>query len=501
MKNRRKVFSNSILYSFSSLLIKSFNFALLPLYTYSMSANQYGVINLVNSFKTVSILLISFSLYSAVIRFHVDYADDTEKLRQFIGTLIVFVFFSGSVFFVIGLIFNELVISVFFEGINYYPIVLITFISLIFISLHTLHQTIIQATENGKKLSIVNITVFLFQAVLIFILVGIMKLESLGYVIALLITNFIYFFYMIYDLKSTNLVSFNLDFISLSRALKYSIPLMPHELSTQIANFASRVFLNRSTSLASVGLYSVAFQFGVVVDTVQFSVNKAFSPWFFKLMKHKNIDGMESVKVSNVLLYMYSIIFLIIGLFSQEAIFLMTPPSYGDAWKVVPLIVVGYSIKSIYYFYINVLLFYKNASKKIFIATLSGSVIEIMLSVILISTFGMYGAAFSFIAGKIITVSVIIIISKSYNHNYNVLVMIKIIAPSIITMYLGLIFSYYQYSSELSFINITYKLLILSLYSLYIYFLNRNMLIKSTPKIIEELKKNKVIRRVTSFIN
>ena len=68
-------------------------------------------------------------------------------------------------------------------------------------------------------------------------------------------------------------------------------------------------------------------------------------------MMNKNDMGSkkEVVNLSNLLLVFYSFIYMGIGLFSQ-AIMLMTNENYLLTWTTIPIFVVGFSIKSMYYF-------------------------------------------------------------------------------------------------------------------------------------------------------
>lgn len=147
MNSRRKVFENSFLYIFSSLLVKAINFLLLPLYTYFLTTEDYGIINLVTSFSNVGIYIIGLSLYSAILRFYVDYKDDKEKLKKFYGSIFTFIFLSGIVFFIIVIIFRNQVINLFFNGVSFFPYVFIGILSLIFISLHEAHQSVLKGMQ------------------------------------------------------------------------------------------------------------------------------------------------------------------------------------------------------------------------------------------------------------------------------------------------------------------------------------------------------------------
>lgn len=478
MSLKGKVLYNSGLYTFSALLVKAFGFLLLPVYTLFLSPEDYGITNLVNSFNGVATYVVAFSLYSAVFRFYADYKEDKEKLKQFYGTVVVFVFFSGCIFVGLGFILQKFLIEWFFEGIGFYPVVVIALLTLIFSSLHTVHQSIIQGMQAGKKLTIINLTVFGLQVLLTLFFIGVLKLGAVGVLLATLIINVCYFVYMVIDLKANNLAVFVINKAILREALKYSIPLMPHNLSTHISTFASRVFINNNGNLSTVGLYSVASQFGSIIDTLQASVNNAFSPWFYEVMNQGDDSAKsEIISLSRFLLILYSLLYMVIGLFSQEAIIIMTTEKYVMAWTAIPILVVAFSVKSLYYFYVNVLFYYKEAARLIFMSTISGSLADIILASVLVPLYGMYGAAVAFLIAKIIIVAIVIVMSKMYDDvGYRVTEMLKIIVPSLLFLGVGLYFSYTKYMTVFSWTNLLYKFVILFAYLLFIYLTNRNMI-------------------------
>jgi len=171
------------------------------------------------------------------------------------------------------------------------------------------------------------------------------------------------------------------------------------------------------------------------------------------------------MEFARILLSLYSVIYLGIGLFSQEAILLMTHSRYTLAWKVVPILVVAFSVKSIYYFYVNILFYHQEAARKIFYSSLTGSFLDISLAAILIPRFGMYGAALSFLIAKVCIVVIVVLLCRNYNQGmFDVLGMIRTILPSIVLIGIGLIFSYTKYETVFNWGNFLYKCGIVGVY-------------------------------------
>lgn len=497
MNNKIKVIENSILYTVSSLLVKAFGFFLIPIYTNYLTTEQYGVVNLVSSLTNVATFIIGFSLYSAIIRFYSDFNQDSNKLKTFYSTILLFIFSSGIGFFCLMFILKDILIKYVFIEFTYFPLLFVTSMSMLFISLHTVHQNILIVSQRGRKLTAVNLTTFFIQITLNLLFLVVFDLRELGIILSILLVNLGYFAYLVFDLASQKLIGFTFSFKILKESLRYSIPIMPHNLSTHIASLTSKLLINSNQSTSGVGLYSLGSQIGSVIDIVQVSVNKAFQPWFFESLQKKDTKLNQIVEFSYFLLAIYSIMYLAIGLFSQELIFIFSSKSYHVAWIVVPILVIGFSVKSIYYFYVNIMFYHKSASRVLFIATLIGSFADIFMAFLLVPRWGMIGSAISFVIAKIIIVSIVVFISKKYyDIGYRLSNMLKIIVPSLVIMWSGLFFSYTKYITQFSIWNFVYKVIIFMLYTLYLIIKYKKIIMAKLSKIRKKDGSNDVEKNI-----
>jgi O-antigen/teichoic acid export membrane protein len=490
--NKKKLLENSAFYTLSSLLIKAIGFFLLPLYTAYLTPDDYGVINLVSSFNGVVTYIIALSLYMAIVRFVAEYQDDKETLKQFISTVLIFIFCSGIMFSLSIFAIQNIIMGLFFKNILFFPNIAISTASLTFLSMYESHQRIMIGMQQGKKLGLRNIIVFFYHLGLNIIFVVYMNLGATGILLSSLITYVTYIFYMLFDLKKNDLTGFYFKLSLLMPALKYSIPLMPHNLSTHVAAWFSRLFLNNAASLTSVGLYSVATQFGAIIDTVQISIHNLYTSWFYSVMKKNEDDSKKDVlDVSRIILISYSLVYLFIGLFSQEAIIIMTTNNYILAWTAIPILVAAYAVKSIYYFYLGILTYHKEATKKVFFATLSGSVLNVCLSYFLSAKYDMYGVATSFFLSNCIISIITYFMAKKYeNVGYEIGTMVKILTIVLLFMLVGNILSFTKYLAVFSWFNVLFKMLVMLIYITLVYRFNRDLI---TP-IIAKLKKQREIK-------
>ncbi len=474
----KRVLGNSLIYTINDLLLKAFTFFLLPLYTAYLSTEDYGTTNLINSFTQVSSYIIVFSLFMSVSRFYVEYKEDQEKVKRYFGTMILFSFVSGFGFLLLFVVFNKVLTALVFEGIPFYPVVLVALLGLVFACVYTMYSRILYAMQDAKRIVVTSMSFFFVQFGFTFLLVVKMNMGAYGVLLSTMITNILFCTFVIIDLTARKLMTFCIDRAILKETLLYSIPIIPHNISTNIAQLVSRVFINNWFELSVVGLFGLASQFGTLTDIAQSSMNAAFQPWFFSQIKDGGKERNASVRqMAYAIAWLSGLIFLLIALFSQEVILLFLNPNYRQAWTVVPLCVVTFAVKSAYYPYINLLLYEKKASRLVFITTVSSSLVNIGLSALLIPSLNMYGSSLADIIAMILRVVIAVIIARKFNAvGFRFTTFAKIVLIVVALSGAGLYLSYTQYMYSVSLINILLKLLVVAAYIGIVVFANRQTL-------------------------
>lgn len=468
MKNtsKGKVLSNSVIYSISGIMLKCFSFFLLPLYTAYLTTDDYGVINIANSFLATFGFIVAFSLYSAIARFYVDLKDTPEKLKRFYGSVVSFVGISSCFFFLLFTLTRQLLSKYVFSGVDYYPVILVCLLSLIFNCQHTIYDNVLRSQQKAIKCSVLVFAMFFIQIALNVFFVVFKGMGATGVLLATLIANVLYTAYFISDMIIHKEIIFCIDFPLLKDALKYSVPIMPHNLSTYIATLISNVLIGNTASLGSLGVYSVAAQFGGITDTVQNYVNTAYAPWLYEVL-HEKKEGYKSTirDVASLLSSVIGLMLICVSLFAQDFILLFLRQSYHYAWRYVPLIVAVFTVKLSYYFYINILFYYKKASRILFVSTLSSSLINILLSSFLIPAFHAYGSILADFIAMIIRVVIVVIISRSFD-DIGLRIRDFILKTILILTFSfgGLLLSYFVYKDQFSIYNLLFKIFICMVY-------------------------------------
>ena len=433
-----KVLKNSTIYVIGNLALKAFNIIVIPVYTHFLSTREYGQVSILNNFTNVMIYIVGMSLYSAVMRFYTDYKDDKRKTTQYFSTIVWFVFFSGVLFSVLLVTSRGLLQKFIFGEIVFNPTILLCVVSLIFCCAYTMYQSILRSLEKASKYIVISSLYLLLNFLSLYIFVVRLQMGVPGVMIAQLSAYSISTVIMIIDLVMTGYLRLEFKISMLIESLKYSIPLIPHNLSAQITQLVSKVFIQTNRSYSELGVFNLASQFGMISDLVQNSVSMAIQPWFYSLLKTREAGWKRELNLLiRIVLVSYFFVFAGLCVFSQEVIYIAASEAYYAAWKVIPYIVLTYVIKVPYYFYINTLFYYKKAAKFIFTATLTSSLINAFLSYFFISWWGMYGSIYADAVAMIIRVAIVIYLSvKIENIGIEFIAFIKVL---ILTAIMGII--------------------------------------------------------------
>lgn len=424
----KKVVKNSIMYSIAQVLTKASGLLLLPIYTNVkyLTEPEYGEYSLLSQFVTVAVFFVNLALHHAMIRFYSDYKDNKEKCKRLFGTIITFISLLGITLTTVFFIFRKPLVNLLFTGIDFFPGVFLAVISLLFNAVYLMYQGALQAMEQGSRYSKNNL---LYIGVHIFLnLVFIIGLRDVyigeyelggvnGMMIAYALTNIIFAVYgVIYLMKKRHMV-FCIDKEILKMSLKYSLPMLPHNLANNMAGYIPKLFLNK-VSKALTAIYSVSVQFSSAIDVVQISINTALRPWFNDNMKHGE-EGKKAILDFTMIAFKLSVIVcLAVGLFSQEVILIIAnSEKYYEAWKIVPFFAATHAVKCIYYNHTLGIMYDLRVSKYLFFCSGGGTAVNFILTYLFVNVlgFGMWGAATAFLISRIVAAALTVILCRKYD--------------------------------------------------------------------------------------
>ncbi|MBS3918871.1 MAG: oligosaccharide flippase family protein [Deltaproteobacteria bacterium] len=392
---------SSAIYTITTILQNGIAFFLLPLYTRYLTPNDYGILAVVNSINGFLTIFLMLSLHGAMTRFYFDYRFEPEKLKAFWGTILTFILIFSIGVGGLLILFGQILFKPVIGEIPFWPFVVLGIGVVIFQPFFTIYLGLLQTREQTKKYAILSLTQFVVNVGLAISLVVFAGWGAEGPLTATLITAVLFFMTSIYALRED--VVFGINKFYLKEALRYSLPLVPHSLASQISNATGKLFLNYLVNTGSAGLYNIGFMFGSIIGVVSDGINKAYVPISMGILSTNKREELDHLK--NIVLFlvvMYCLLGTVISLFSKEAIFILTTEAFYESYIIVPFLAFYFVLGGIYYFLVNILFFVKKATKFVAIGTGIGAVSNILLSWLLIPRYGLFGAAVATMLAQVI---------------------------------------------------------------------------------------------------
>jgi len=214
--------------------------------------------------------------------------------------------------------------------------------------------------------------------------------KYLGQLYASLAIGTVFSIYYYYSLRSYIKLSFNPG--ALKYILSFSLPLLPYALSGVILDQFDRIMINKYSGYSDAGLYSFAYNIGMLLTLVLSALHQAWTPDYFKHMEDKNHAQLDSDIAKMLMLVSLAAYFLI--LFGQEIGMALAKNTFHSALGIVPIIVIGYIFYSFFTFFAwNI----QYAKRNIFLSAvvLIAGLANIGLNVVFIPKYGYVAAAYT----------------------------------------------------------------------------------------------------------
>ena len=182
-------------------------------------------------------------------------------------------------------------------------------------------------------------------------------------------------------------------------ALVFSIPLIPHYLSTSVLSGADKIMIERMVGLSEAGIYGLAYTISHMMTLFTTALNQTIDPWLYKQIKANKLQSMARIAyISFAFIGVLSM--FIIGA-APEIIAIFAPSDYYEAVWVVPPVVMSVYFMFMYNFFAPFEFYYKRTTF-IAIATCVGAALNIGLNLIFIRKFGFVAAGYTTLACYII---------------------------------------------------------------------------------------------------
>lgn len=365
----------SLVYIFSSILVKGLSFLTMPLFTRLLSTAEMGIITTFSSWHTILFAIVSLSLGSA--SYNVAMVEFKEERNQYDSSILCLTTLSCLCFFVLYFTNYQYWNSLFGLPLH---LMIIMFCGFLFTPATSFWMIRQRYEFKYKPLLYISVLSALLStgSAIAFVLFeknyGSLDLGSAKIVGKLVPEYFIggilYIFILIKGKKF-----YSLKYWAFS--LKLSLPLIIHTLSKHILDTSDRIMIDYFCGKSEVGIYGVLYTVSSLSLIIWSAINASLIPVMFEKLKVNQVN--EINKIIKQLILIYGVFASILSLFSPEIVSIMATEEYYSAIYIMPPIASGIFLTSLYTIFGNLLTYYKKTNL-IMVSTLIAATINFVLN-------------------------------------------------------------------------------------------------------------------------
>lgn len=385
----KALFKNTGIIAIGQVSTRIVNFFLLPLYTALLTTEEYGLVDLMTTYSSLLVIIIGLQMNQAIFRFLVTKRDSIDSIKRIVSSIIIT---TAAILAVYSILFCTL--SPFFT-LSYKWFLLIHVICSI--TLQTM-SGIARGLGKNAKYAAGNFLSSVIILVLNVVLIAGFKLGVAAMLVSYIagpICGVVFLFVSCKIYKYTNFKFFSKS--ELRKVLKYSIPLVPNELSWSVIHSSDRWIVSAVLTVAANGLIAVASKFSLIYTTF-FSIFN--TSWTEQVVLHyKDQGGQQYINemFNKMLLFFASVAIGIIAIM-PFAFKYMVNVQFNDAYGLIPFYMIAVFFNAVIGM-LSAIYLVENETKQVAFSTMIAAVINIAVDLLLIKTIGTYAAPLSSICG------------------------------------------------------------------------------------------------------
>lgn len=411
MINKEKQIKNILIYISPKIITGFLPMITLPIFTRILTINDYGVYALAEIYAIFVSGIVNFGLTASYERNFFQYTDKKKSAELLYSTLafVLAVFWAAVVF---TYVFKKPIARVLIGSVEYSSLLFWVFLSTIIMSFKQYFLIYFKNTERAKDFVVYTMDETLLGVALSLFFVVYLKSGIIGLAWGQCLASLVILSILIVRFLKVMPLCFNWEV--LQDSLKISLPLTPRIFMGVISTQFNKYVLKLLNTLGGVGVFSIAQRIAHVPFIMMTVFQNVFNPQVYKKMfSAESSAGREIGEYLTPFFYFSVFICLLISLFSEELVRLLTGPSFYAAAPIVSILSLYYSF--LFFSKINgIQLIYK---KKTFLTSMLTMIeigVGVAISIPFIMKFGVIGAAWATFLSSLVTGSAALIISQHY---------------------------------------------------------------------------------------
>lgn len=385
-KSMSKPAKASLWFVISNVILKGISFITLPIFSRLLTTSEYGIVSVYQSWVSTISIITTLTVWGG--GFNVGMVKYEERQKQLISA------FQGlaTTLTIICLV----LVWKFIPNLSVWLGISERLIFLMFMEILVQIPFNIWSTEQRykfeyKKLIIVTIVISILNPCLgILAVSNTVKYRAEARILSnFLIQSVIGIILFIHNQKNGR-VYFNSEIWKFG--FWFNVVLIPHYLSSQILNQADRIMINSMCGSGDAGIYSVAYNFAMLLSLITNGINSSLTPHIYQCLKERRTK--ELSKQTTGIIFLVALMTAGLICIIPDVFYFLLPESYYPALKVIPPVAVGAFFLFLYPLFGSIEFYYEE-NKYVTLSSVLGAGLNVILNYIFIGLFGYIAAAYT----------------------------------------------------------------------------------------------------------
>ena len=468
MNKKKQLAKNTLIIFFGRVCTQLISYFLLPLYTAYLATSEYGLVDLVQTYITLLVPIVTLELEMSVFRYLIDVRGKEKDTKVLMSNNFFILGISLSSFTLLYLIITSFVVIPFRFLILFDAIVCVLSGNFLQIA-----RGFGRTVDFSISCILTGITTILSNIVMICYL----HRGAEGMIFSMALANFICALYLFLRIKMYHYIDFSLVDKKLIKDMnRYSIPLIPNGVSWWIVNASDRSIIAFVLGAGANGLYAISNKFPTIISSLTGVFNLSWSESAALHIDSPDRDEFFS-DITNTVIKLFTSMGAGMIACMPFLFPLFINAKFQEAYQYIPFLVLGTVFNVAICLYSQVYLA-KKLSKQVASTAILGAIINIVINVLFIKKIGLYAAALSTAISYFVMMLYRHIDLKKYIH----ITLEKGLVLKTIILFTFAITLYYQNKLYLNILN----LMVVSIYAVLI---NKKFLLSSYHVVIDKILK------------
>ncbi|MCX5714177.1 MAG: oligosaccharide flippase family protein [Candidatus Omnitrophica bacterium] len=409
MTSKEKQIKNSFIYILPVIVGNLIPILTLPIFTRILTPADYGIWALAQVYAIFVNGVANFGLTIGYERNFFEYKE-TKNVAGLLYSTLLFVIITFIVCGFFTYLFKHQLSRLIIGSADYANILFWSYCATGVVGLKAYFLIYFKNTENAKAFTWYTIDENLLGVLFSLFMVAYLRSGVVGLIWGQLLASFIIF--SILSIRFVRFLPVSFDWGALKDSLKISLPLTPRIFFGVIGNQFDKYMIGLLNTVGGVGIYNIGQKVVNVLFTYMTAIQNVFSPQVYRRMFEMGSEGGKSVgRYLTPFMYISIAIGLMISLFSEEIISILTPKSYHGAIEVVTILSMLYGS---YFFGKQPQLIFAKKTHITSMLTIVSIGLNILINIPFILKWGAVGAAWGTLLAGLISGTISFIVSQRY---------------------------------------------------------------------------------------